>query len=128
MILVSGFYDCMHCTSVHVVSLVRMCPASSEAEVMVAHRGRSGRGLIRFAASYGELGMGGFEHGQRFSQLLRAPISAPYSEFRAWISSRRRYLRGGRREEKESNSDQWIGSSGKVVGGYCQFDDMEVLE
>ena len=28
----SGFYDCMHCTSVHVVSPVRMCPASSEAE------------------------------------------------------------------------------------------------
>ena len=114
----SRFYDCMHCRSVHVGSPVCMCPASSEAEVMVAHRGRSGSGLTGFAASYGELGMGGFEHGQRFSQLVRPPISAPYSGFRAWVSSRRRYLRGGRREEWESDSDQWIGSSGKVAGGY----------
>ena len=118
----------MHCTSVHVVSPVRMCLASSEAEVMVAHRGQSGSGLTGFAASCEELGMGGFEHGQRFFQLLRVPISAPYSGFRAWVSSRRRYLRGGRREELESDSDQWIGSSGKVAGGYRRLDDMEVPE
>ena len=42
--------------------------------------------------------MGGFEHGQQFFQLVRAPISAPYSVETT-------ILRGGRREEKESDSD-----------------------
>ena len=105
VIVASGFYDCMHCTSVHVVIAVGMCPASSESEVMVAQRGRFGSGIFGLPLSCGELGMGGYEHGQRFSPLVRAPISAPYSGFQTWESSRRRYLRGGRREDKESNSD-----------------------
>ena len=112
----------------HVVIAVRICPASSEAEVMVAQRSRSGSGLLGFAASCAELGMGGFQHGQQFSQVVGAPISAPYSRFRAWVSSRRRYLTGGRRQEKEWDSDPWIGSSGKVAGGYRRVDDMEVPE
>ena len=61
LIIASGFYDCMHCTSVHVVIPVRMCPASSESEVMVVQRGRSGNGLFRLPASCGELGMGDYE-------------------------------------------------------------------
>ena len=81
MIVASGFYDCMHCTSVHVVIAVRMCPASSESEVKVVQRGRSRSGLFGLLASYGELGMGVYEHSQRFSQLVQAPISAPYSGF-----------------------------------------------
>ena len=40
VIIASGFYDCMHCTSVHVVIPVRVCAASTESEVMVAHKGR----------------------------------------------------------------------------------------
>ena len=66
VIVASGFYDCMHCTSVHVVITVRMCPASSESEVMVAQRSRSGSGIFGLPLSYGEFGMGGYEHGQRF--------------------------------------------------------------
>ena len=93
VIATSRFYDSMHCTSVHVVIAVRMCPASSESEVMVVQIGRSRSGFLGLPASCGELGMGGYEQGQRFSQLLRAPISAPYSGFRTWVSSRRRYLR-----------------------------------
>ena len=96
VIVVSGLnYDCMHCTSLHLVIAVRMCPASSESEVMFAQTGRSGSWLFGLSASYGELGMGGYEHGQRFSPLVRAPISVPYSGFQTWVSSRRRYLRGG---------------------------------
>ena len=97
VIVASGFYDCMHCTSLHLVSAVRMCPASSESKVMFAHRGRCGSWLFGLSVFSGELGMGGFEHGQGFSQVVRAPISAPYSGFRTWVSSRRRYLRGGGR-------------------------------
>ena len=70
VIIASRFYDCMHCTSVHVVILVRMCPASTESEVMVAHRGQWGSGLFGLAACCGELGIGGFTRGQRFSQVL----------------------------------------------------------
>ena len=70
VIVASGFYDCMHCTRVHVVIVVRMYPASSESEVMVMQRGKSGSGLFRLPLSCGELGMGGYEHGQRFSQLV----------------------------------------------------------
>ena len=49
--------------------------------------------------------MGGYEHDERFSPLVRAPISAAYSGFQTWVSSRRQYLRGGRREDMESNND-----------------------
>ena len=70
MIIASKFYNCMHCTSVHVVILVCMCAASTESEVMVAHRGRWGSGLFELAACCGELGIGGFTHDQRFSQVL----------------------------------------------------------
>ena len=70
VIVAFGFYDCMHCTSVHVVIAVCMCPTSSESEVMVVQRGRSGSGLFGLPASCGELGMGGYEHGQQFSQLV----------------------------------------------------------
>ena len=70
MIVAFGFYDCMHCTSMHVVIAVRMCSASSESEVMVAQRGRSGSGLFGLPLSCGELGIGGYEHGQGFSQLV----------------------------------------------------------
>ena len=105
VIVASGFYDCMHCTSVHVVIAVRMCPTSSESEVMVAQRGKSRSGIFGLPLSCGELGMGGYEHSQRFLPLVRARISAPSSGFVIWVSSRRRYLRGGQREDKESNSD-----------------------
>ena len=77
VIVAFEFYDCMHCTSMHVVIAIRMCPASSESEVMVVQRGRSGSGLFGLPASCGELGMGGYEHGQRFSLLVRAPNLLP---------------------------------------------------
>ena len=70
VIVASGFYDYMHCTSVHVVIPVRVCAESTESEVMVAHRVRWGSGLFGLAACCGELGIGGFKHGQRFSQVL----------------------------------------------------------
>ena len=88
VIVASGFYNCMHCTSLHLVIAVRMCPASLKSNVMFMYTGRSGSWLFGLSASSGELGMGGFEHGQRFSQVVRAPISAPYSGFRTWVSSR----------------------------------------
>ena len=58
VIVAFGFYDCMHCTSVHVVIAVCMCPVSSESEVMVAERGRSGSAHVGLRASCGEFGMG----------------------------------------------------------------------
>ena len=97
VIVASGFYDCMHCTSFHLVSAVRMCPASLESKVKFVHTGRCGSWPFGLSASSGELGMEGFEQGQGFSQVVRAPTSAPYSGFRTWVSSRRRYLRGGQR-------------------------------
>ena len=57
VIVAFGFYDCMHCISVHEVIAVCMCPASSESEVMVAERGRSGSVLVGLPASCGEFGM-----------------------------------------------------------------------
>ena len=95
----------MHCTSLHLVIAVRMCPVSLESKIMFAHTGQSGSWLFGLSASSGELGMGGFEHAQRFSQVVGAPISNPYSEFRIWVSSRRRYLRGGQTQDKESDTD-----------------------
>ena len=47
----------------------------------------------------------GSEQGQRFSRVVGAPISAPYSGIRTWVSLRRRYLGGGRLSQKESDSD-----------------------
>ena len=47
----------------------------------------------------------GFEQGQRFSRVVGAPISAPYSKIPTWVSSRRRYLGGGCLLQKESDSD-----------------------
>ena len=58
VIVAFGFYDCMHCTSVHEVIAVCMCPASSESEVMVVERGRSGSAFVGLPASCGEFGMG----------------------------------------------------------------------
>ena len=58
VIVAFGFNDCMHCTSVHEVIAVCMCPASSESEVMVVERGRFGSALVGLLASYGEFGMG----------------------------------------------------------------------
>ena len=57
VIVASGFYDCMHCTSLHLVIAVRMCPASSESKVMFAHIGQSGSWLFELSASSGH---GGF--------------------------------------------------------------------
>ena len=61
VIVASGFYDCMHCTSLHLVSVVRMCPMSSESKVMFTHIGRCGSWLFGLSASSGELGMEDFE-------------------------------------------------------------------
>ena len=58
VIVAFGFYDCMHCTSVHEVIAVCMCTASLESEVMVVERGRSGSALVELPASCGEFGMG----------------------------------------------------------------------
>ena len=58
VIVAFRFIDCMHCTSVHEVIAVCMCPASSESEVMVVERGRSGSVLIELLASCREFGMG----------------------------------------------------------------------
>ena len=63
VIVASGFYDCMHCTSLHLVSAVRMCPASLESKVMFAYTGQCGSLLFGLSTSSGELGMGGFEQG-----------------------------------------------------------------
>ena len=105
MIVASRFYDYMHCTSLHLVIAVRMCPASSESKVMFAHTGQSGSWFFGVSVSSRELGMRGFEHDQQFSQVVRAPISAPYFGFQTWVSSRQRYLRGGRSQDKESDTD-----------------------
>ena len=64
VIVAFRFYACMHCTSLHLVIVVRMCPVSSESKVIFVHTSRSGSWLFGLSASSGELGMVDFEHGQ----------------------------------------------------------------
>ena len=88
VILPSSFRDRMHCTSLQLVIADPMCPAASDSKVMFAHIGFSRRWPISLSSSSVELGIGGLEHGHNFPEEVRSPISAPYSEFWTWVSSR----------------------------------------
>ena len=123
VILLSGFRDQMHCTSLQLVIADPMCPASSNSKVMFAHIGFSGRWPFGLSSSSVELGIGGLEHGHSFPEGVRAPISARYSTFWTWVSSRRRYLRGRRREDKDPDSHPYRGSRGRAKAGIVELMD-----
>ena len=120
MILPSGFCDRMHCTSLQLVIADPMCPASSDSKVMFAHIGFSGRWPFGLSSLSVELDIGGFEHGHSFPEGVRAPISALYSAFWTWVSSRRRYLRGRQREDKDLDNHPYRGSKGRTKAGIIE--------
>ena len=62
VILLSGFRDRMHCTSLQLVIAKPMYPASSDSKVMFAYIAFSGRWPIGLSSFSVELGIGGLEH------------------------------------------------------------------
>ena len=120
VILPSGFRDQMHCTSLQLVIADPMCPAASDSKVMFAHRGFSGRWPIDLSSSSVELGIGGLEHGHSFPEGVRAPISARYSVLWTWVSSRQRYLKGRRREDKDLDSHPYRGRMRRAKAGIIE--------
>ena len=121
VILLSGFRDRMHCTNLQLVIAEPMCPASSDSKVMFAHIAFSGRWPIGLLSLSVELGIGGLEHGHNFPEGVQAPISARYSAFWTWVSSRRRYLRGRQREDKVPDSHPYRGRRGRAKAGIVEF-------
>ena len=120
VILPSGFRDRMHCTSLQLVIADPICPTASDSKVMFPHIGFSGRWPISLLSSSVELGIGGLEHGHSFPEGVRAPISTRYSALWTWVSSRRRYLRRGHREDKDPDSHPYRGRMGRAKAGIVE--------
>ena len=109
VILPYRFRDRMHCTSLQLVIADPICPTASDSKVMFRHIGFSGRWPIGLSSSSVELGIGVLEHGQSFPEGVQAPIFARYSALWTWVSSTRRYLRKGHREDKDPDSHPYRG-------------------
>ena len=120
VIVPSGFRDQMHCTSLQLVIAHPICPAVLDSEVMILHPGFFGRWPINLSSSFVELGIGGLEHGHSFPEGVRAPISARYSALWTWVSSRRRYLRGREREDKDLDSHPYRERMGRAKAGIVE--------
>ena len=103
VIVLSGFRDRMHCTSLLLVIAHPICPPALDSAFMIPHVGFYGRWPIGLSSLSVELGIGGLEHGHSFPEGVRAPISARYSALWTWVSSRRRSL--GRREREDKDLD-----------------------
>ena len=122
MVIVSfEFHDRMHCTSLHLVIAHPICPPALDSEVMTPHVGFSGRWPIGLSSSSVELGIGGLEHGHSFPEGVRAPISARYSAMWTWVSSRRRYLRGREREDKDPDGHPYRGRMKRAKAGIVEL-------
>ena len=120
VILPSGFSDQMHCISLQLVIADPMCPAASDSIVTFALIGFSGRWPIGLSSLSVELSIGGLEHGHSFPKGVRAPISARYSALWRWVSLRRRYLKGRRREDKDPDSHPYKGRMGRANAGIVE--------
>lgn len=88
---------------------------------MFADVGGPGRWHFSLSSSSVEFGISGFEHGQSSIHVVRAPMSAPYSAFRTWVSSRQR-------QDKEPDKNPYIRTRGKGKRGYRRVDDIDVLD
>ena len=117
VIVPPGFCDRMHCTSLQLVIAHPICLPTLDSEVMIPHVGFSGRWPIGLLSSSVELGIEGLEHGHSFPEGVHAPISARYSALWTWVSSRRRYLGGGEREDKDPNTHPYRGAMGRAKAG-----------
>ena len=117
VIVPSGFRDRMHCTSLQLVIAHPIYPPALDSKVMIPHVGFSGRWPIGLSSSSVELGIGGLEHGHSFPEGVRAPISAQYSALWTWVSSRRQYLGGREREDKDPDTHPYRGGMGRAKAG-----------
>ena len=120
VIVQSGFRDRMHCTSLQLIIAHSIYPPALDSEVMIPHVGFCGRWPIGLSSSFVELGIGGLEHGHNFPEGVRAPISARYSALWTWVSSRRRYLGGREREDKDPDSHPYRGGMGRAKAGIVE--------
>ena len=117
VIVPSDFHDRMHCTSLQLVIAHPICPPALDPEVMIPHVGFFGRWPIGLSSSSVEFGIEGLEHGHSFPEGVRAPISARYFALWTWVSSRRRYLGGREREDKDPDTHPYRGGMGRVKAG-----------
>ena len=62
----------------------------------------------------------GLEHGHSFPEGVRAPISAQYSVLWTGVSSRRRYLGGREREDKDPDTHPYRGRMGRAKAGIVE--------
>ena len=60
------------------------------------------------------------EHGHSFPEGVRAPISARYSALWTGVSSRRRYLGGREREDKDPDTHPYTGRMGRAKAGIVE--------
>ena len=60
------------------------------------------------------------EHGHSFPEGVRAPISAHYSVLWTGVSSRRRYLGGREREDKDPDTHPYRGRMGRAKAGIVE--------
>ena len=120
MIVPSGFRDRMHCTGLHLVIVHPMCPPALDSAIMIPHVGFCGRWPIGLSSSSVELGKRGFGQGHSFPEGVRAPISAWYSALWTGVSSRRRYLGGREREDKDPDSHPYRGRMGRAKAGIAR--------
>ena len=116
VIVPSGFRDRMYCRSLHLVIAHPMCPPTLDSVVMIPHLGFCGRWPIALSSSSIELGNRGIGAGSQFQGVL-APIPARYSALWTGVSSRRRYLGGREREEKDRDTHPYRGKMGRAKAG-----------
>ena len=121
VIVSSSFRDRMHCANLQLVIAHPMCPSALDSEVMIPHVGFCGRWPIGLSSSSVELGKGGgLEHGHSFPEGVRAPISARYSVLWTGVSSRRGYLGGREREDKDPDTHPNRGRMGRAKAGIVE--------
>ena len=60
------------------------------------------------------------EHGHSFPEGVCAPISAQYFVLRTGVSSRRPYLGGGERKDKDPDSHSYRGRMGRAKAGIVE--------
>ena len=120
VIVPSGFHDRMHCTSLQLVIAHPIRPPALDSKVMIPHVGFCGRWPIGLSSLSIELGIVGLEHDHSFPEGVHAPISAWYSALWTWVSSRRRYLEGREREDKDPDSHPYRGRIGRAKAGIVE--------
>ena len=87
---------------------------------MIPHVGYCGRWPIGLSSLSVELGKGGFGSRSQFPEGVRAPISAQYSVLWTGVSSRRRYLGGREREDKDPDTHPYTGRMGRAKAGIVE--------